>query len=142
MSYLLISLNTIMKNCWSPWYYYDSVKSGSKACAATTIFFSTFSIIYICHCLNEGDSSQFFLPLFETDVNTSKFHSLCNFSESLQSLILSLCTIRVPALLHRTRFRSVLSADKRYFQLINHVQVKGCSHCKLCVVLSLEQNHR
>ncbi|KAK3882344.1 hypothetical protein Pcinc_013275 [Petrolisthes cinctipes] len=61
----------MMKNCWSPWYYYDSIRSGSKACAATTIFFSTFSIIYICHCLNEGDSSQFFLPLFETDVNTT-----------------------------------------------------------------------
>lgn len=74
---------TTMKECWSPWYYYDSVKSGSKACAATTIFFSTFSIIYICHCLSGGDSSQFFLPLFETDVDTSEYHTtiswqLCN----------------------------------------------------------------
>ncbi|XP_047495120.1 uncharacterized protein LOC125043173 [Penaeus chinensis] len=60
-----------MKNCWSPWFYYDNVKSGSKACAATTIFFSVFSIIYICYCLDEGDSSQFFLPLFETDVDTT-----------------------------------------------------------------------
>lgn len=61
-----------MKNCWSPWFYYDNTEAGSKACAATTIFFSTFSIIYICHCLSGGDSSQFFLPLFETDVDTSK----------------------------------------------------------------------
>ncbi|KAK7082613.1 hypothetical protein SK128_012361 [Halocaridina rubra] len=60
-----------MKECWSPWYYYDNVKSGSKACAATTTFFSTFSIIYICYCLDGGDSSQFFLPLFETDVDTT-----------------------------------------------------------------------
>ncbi|KAG0715515.1 hypothetical protein GWK47_001301 [Chionoecetes opilio] len=61
----------MMKNCWSPWYYYDNTKGGSKACAATTIFFSTFSIIYIWHCLSGGDSSQFFLPLFETDVDTT-----------------------------------------------------------------------
>ncbi|XP_042237030.1 uncharacterized protein LOC121876156 [Homarus americanus] len=60
-----------MKECWSPWYYYDDIKTASKACAATTIFFSTFSIIYISHCLSGGDSSQFFLPLFETDVDTT-----------------------------------------------------------------------
>ncbi|KAK8749630.1 hypothetical protein OTU49_015462 [Cherax quadricarinatus] len=60
-----------MKECWSPWYYYDNLKSASKACAATTIFFSVFSIIYICYCLDGGDSSQFFLPLFETDVDTT-----------------------------------------------------------------------
>lgn len=62
---------TMMKTCWSPWYYYDNTEGGSKACAATTIFFSTFSIIYICHCLSGGDSSQFFLPLFETDVDST-----------------------------------------------------------------------
>lgn len=61
----------MMKNCWSPWYYYDNTRSGSKACAGTTIFFSIFSIIYICYCLDGGDSSQFFLPLFETDVDTT-----------------------------------------------------------------------
>ncbi|XP_076057740.1 septate junction component pasiflora 1 [Oratosquilla oratoria] len=58
-----------MKECWSPWYYYDNTYSGSIACAATTTFFSVFSIIYVCHCLDGGDSSQFFLPLFETDVD-------------------------------------------------------------------------
>ncbi|XP_064078734.1 uncharacterized protein LOC135196133 [Macrobrachium nipponense] len=60
-----------MKGCWSPWYYYDDLRAGSKACAATTTFFSAFSIIYICQCLAGGESSQFFLPLFETDVDTT-----------------------------------------------------------------------
>lgn len=63
---------TMMKSCWSPWYYYDNTEGGSKACAATTMFFSVFSIIYIIHCMTGGDSSQFFLPLFETDVDSSK----------------------------------------------------------------------
>lgn len=79
---------TMMKRCWSPWYYYDNTESGSKACAATTIFFSTFSIIYISHCLSGGDSSQFFLPLFETDVDTSKSQSLCCLFALLHSRIL------------------------------------------------------
>ncbi|XP_018026869.1 uncharacterized protein LOC108682249 [Hyalella azteca] len=60
-----------MTRCWSPWYYYDDVKSGSLACAATTSFFSIFSITYVSYCLDGGDSSQFFLPLFETDVHTT-----------------------------------------------------------------------
>lgn len=63
-----------MKGCWSPWYYYDNVKSGSYASAATSIFFSSFGIIYVSYCLDGGDSSQFFLPLFETDVRNSKFY--------------------------------------------------------------------
>ncbi|XP_068240274.1 uncharacterized protein [Palaemon carinicauda] len=60
-----------MKGCWSPWYYYDDLRAASKACAATTTFFSVFSIIYIGQCLAGGESSQFFLPLFETDIDTT-----------------------------------------------------------------------
>ena len=65
-----------MKSCWSPWYYYDNTKSGSFAVAATSIFFSVFSFVYVFHCLSGEDSSQFFLPLFETDVNDSKYLSI------------------------------------------------------------------
>ena len=62
-----------MTRCWSLLYYYDDVKSESIASAPTTIFISVFSITYISYCLDRGESSQFFLPLFETDVkNTMK----------------------------------------------------------------------
>jgi len=61
----------MMDKCWSPWYYYDDTRSGSFACAAVSTFFSMFSIVYVCYCLDGGESSQFFLPLFETDVKTT-----------------------------------------------------------------------
>jgi len=61
----------MMEKCWTPWYYYDDTRSGSFACAAVTTFLSVCSLVYVSYCLNGGESSQWFLPLFETDVSTT-----------------------------------------------------------------------
>ncbi|RXG63876.1 hypothetical protein Avbf_09843 [Armadillidium vulgare] len=107
-----------MEGCWSPWYYYDNVKSGSYAVAATTIFFSVCSIVYVSYCLDGGESSQFFLPLFETDVrSTMKYAGGFLLLWHLAYIVNSILMIRGVQLYHRGLMLPWLSQK---FSLYSH----------------------
>ncbi|KAB7499266.1 hypothetical protein Anas_07493 [Armadillidium nasatum] len=108
-----------MEGCWSPWYYYDNVKSGSYAVAATTIFFSVCSIVYVSYCLDGGESSQFFLPLFETDVrSTMKYAGGFLLIWHLAYIVNSILMIRGVQLYHRGLMLPWLSQNLVYILMI------------------------
>jgi len=58
-----------MKTCWSPCFWHSTVRSGSYAVALYTMGLSLCLLTYTANMMVGGDSSQFYLPLFETDLN-------------------------------------------------------------------------
>jgi len=64
-----------VKTCWSPCYWHPNVRSGSYAVAVYTIAMSIIIITYLIDLLNGGDASQFYLPLFETDLHHDAQHA-------------------------------------------------------------------
>ena len=60
-----------LKSCWSPCFWYGDVRSGSLAVSAYTISISICLIVYTINVMTGGDSSQLWLPFFETNVNDS-----------------------------------------------------------------------
>jgi len=58
-----------IKTCWSPCFWYSTVRAGSYAVALYTMGLSVCLLTYTAYVMQGGDSSQFYLPLFETDLN-------------------------------------------------------------------------
>jgi len=58
-----------IKTCWSPCFWHSNVRSGSYAVALYTLLLSLCLFTYIAYIMQGGDSSQFYLPLFETDLH-------------------------------------------------------------------------
>ena len=60
-----------LKSCWSPCYWYGDVKSGSVAISVYTYAMSILLIVYTINVMTGGDSSQLWLPFFETSLKDS-----------------------------------------------------------------------
>merc|ERR1712045_495042 len=58
-----------VKTCWSPCFWHPTVRSGSYAVAGYTLGMALCLLTYTAYIMQGGDSSQFYLPLFETDLN-------------------------------------------------------------------------
>jgi len=60
-----------LKSCWSPCYWYGDVKSGSVAISVYSYVMSILMIVYTINVMTGGDSSQLWLPFFETSLKDS-----------------------------------------------------------------------
>merc|ERR1711934_718174 len=82
-----------VKTCWSPCFWHSNVRSGSFAIAVYTIAMSVVIVTYLIDLLNGGDASQFYLPLFETDLHHDAQHAgrFCIIMLSWMSLWAILC---------------------------------------------------
>lgn len=57
-----------LKSCWSPCFWYGDVRSGSLAVSVYTLALSICLIVYTINVMTGGDSSQLWLPFFETSL--------------------------------------------------------------------------
>ena len=55
-----------LKSCWSPCFWHDNVRDGVIAVGVYSIGISICIITYTVYVLNGGDTSQLWLPFFET----------------------------------------------------------------------------
>ncbi|KAF0307374.1 hypothetical protein FJT64_002301 [Amphibalanus amphitrite] len=57
----------IIRSCWSPWMFYDNTRQGSHAVAAYCLVMNILAIVFVIYQMAGGESSQFYLPLFESN---------------------------------------------------------------------------
>lgn len=60
-----------LSSCWTPFFWHNNVRDGSIAAAAYSAFMSVFVLAYTAYVMSGGDSSQLWLPFFETNLNNS-----------------------------------------------------------------------
>merc|ERR1712088_441276 len=58
-----------LHSCWSPCFWHGNVADGSIAVAVYTFSMAVCIIMYCINVLSGGDSSQLWLPFFETNLN-------------------------------------------------------------------------
>ena len=58
-----------LNSCWSPCFWHNNVRDGSIAVSIYTFFCSVFVTTYTAYVMAGGDSSQLWLPFFETSLN-------------------------------------------------------------------------
>ncbi|KAG8227959.1 hypothetical protein J437_LFUL007510 [Ladona fulva] len=58
----------LLESCWCPCIWNNDLKTGTKAIAGYTLAASAVIITHTSFVMSGGESSQFYLPLFETDV--------------------------------------------------------------------------
>jgi hypothetical protein len=57
--------------CWTPCFWHGNVRDGSVAVAIYTFFMSLAVVTYCAYIMTGGDTSQLWLPFFETDLNST-----------------------------------------------------------------------
>ena len=97
-----------LSSCWTPCFWHNNVRDGSLAVAVYTFFMSLAVVTYCVYIMTGGDTSQLWLPFFETDLKdtlqgksfffTATIFSVqrrdCSFLESdLQVPAVSRCSI-------------------------------------------------
>merc|ERR1712063_89730 len=60
-----------LETCWSPCFYHLNVRSATYAIAFYTTMLSVLVIAHTSYVMAGGDSSQTYLPLYETNLSTS-----------------------------------------------------------------------
>ena len=58
-----------LHSCWSPCFWHNNVRDGSLAVAVYSLFASVMFGAYTAYVMCGGDSSQLWLPFFETNLN-------------------------------------------------------------------------
>ncbi|CAG7722374.1 unnamed protein product [Allacma fusca] len=67
----LLTKMVVLRQFWTPCYWYDDVREALNAIVFYTSMLSVIMITYTWYVLNGGESSQFYMPYFETDQATS-----------------------------------------------------------------------
>jgi len=62
---------TALKTFWTPCFFYTDIKSATTTVAFYTAMFSLIAITYTCYVMAGGESSQYYMPYFETDIRNS-----------------------------------------------------------------------
>ena len=57
-----------LKSCWTPCFWHGNVADGSTAAAVYTFSMSVCVVMYAVNIVTGGDSSQLYLPFFETSL--------------------------------------------------------------------------
>ncbi len=60
-----------LTSCWTPFFWHNNVRDGALAVAVYSIFLCVFVLTYTVYVMCGGDSSQLWLPFFETNLNNS-----------------------------------------------------------------------
>ncbi len=58
-----------LTSCWTPFFWHSSARSGALASAVYSAFMSAFVLAYTAYVMSGGDSSQLWLPFFETNLD-------------------------------------------------------------------------
>jgi len=59
------------KSCWTPCFWHNNIVDGTVAISIYTFLMSICIITYSGYVINGGDSSQLWLPFFETNLNST-----------------------------------------------------------------------
>jgi len=60
-----------LKSCWTPCFWHGNVADGSVAVAVYTFAMSICAVMYSINVVTGGDSSQLYLPFFETSLSSA-----------------------------------------------------------------------
>ncbi len=60
-----------LSSCWTPFFWHSNVRDGALAAAAYSAFLCVFVLAYTAYVMAGGDSSQLWLPFFETNLDSS-----------------------------------------------------------------------
>ena len=60
-----------LHSCWSPCLWHNNVHEGSMACATYSLLMSICLMTYTVYAMTGGDTSQLWLPFFETNLDGS-----------------------------------------------------------------------
>ena len=76
----MVHLRKDLNSCWTPCFWHNNVRDGSLAVAIYTFFMSLAVVTYCVYIMTGGDTSQLWLPFFETDLKNTLQGTSCPFS--------------------------------------------------------------